>query len=149
MFSSDQESKGGGFSSSVECLRAAVSSLGSSSFSKTFSDGGTAVAGGGWKRRGKGGTAAQGFSNVRHQEGVARQLQHVHAVLLVISQATSNEGLQEKKKKPIIFGCLLFKTFGNSLFYISEKNDEHTFASVVTTGFGGNCTSVAFNIVFS
>lgn len=77
----------------------AMSSLGSSfSLSQTFSDGGTAVAGGGGKRRGKGGAAAQGFSNVRHQEGVARQLQHVHAVLLMISQATSNEGLQEKKK---------------------------------------------------
>lgn len=71
----------------------------SSSFSQMFSDGGTAVARGGGKRRSKGGAAAQGFSNVRHQEGVARQLQHVHAVLLVISQATSNEGLQEKKKK--------------------------------------------------
>lgn len=72
----------------------ALSSLGSSSsFSQTFSDGGTAVAGGGGKRSGQGGAAAQGFSNVRQQEGVARQLQHVHTVLLVISQATSNEGL--------------------------------------------------------
>lgn len=90
----DQESKGGGFSSSVDCLRVAVSSLGSSSsFSQAFSDGGTAVAGGGGKRRGQGGAAAQGFSNVRQQEGVACQLQDVHAVLLVISQATSNECL--------------------------------------------------------
>lgn len=32
---------------------------------------------------------------------------------------------------------------------IFKRSDYHTFASVVTTGFGGNCTSVAFNMVFS
>lgn len=74
--------------------------LSSSSFFRLLSDGGTAVAGGGrvWvgRRRGRGqsSTAAQGFSDVRHQEGVAGQLQHIHAVLLVVSQATSDEGLQ-------------------------------------------------------
>lgn len=30
-----------------------------------------------------------------------------------------------------------------------KRNEYHTFASVVTTGLGGNCTSVAFSMVFS
>lgn len=130
--------------------------LSSSSFFRLLSDGGTAVAGGGrvWlgRRRGRGqsSTAAQGFSDVRHQEGVAGQLQHVHAVLLVVSQATSDEGLQQVGEGVSLVNvwisvCLL-------LLSIPEENKGKmmaTFASVVTTGFGGNCTSVAFKIVFS
>lgn len=68
MLSCEEESKGG-FSSSVECLRVALSSLGfSSSFFQPFSDGGTAVAArGGGKRRCQGcAAAAQGFSNMGH-----------------------------------------------------------------------------------
>lgn len=61
------------------------------------------------RRRGRGqsSTAAQGFSNVRHQEGVAGQLQHVHAVLLVISQATSDEGLQRVRDSGGVRGVSL------------------------------------------
>lgn len=90
--------------SSVERLPARTrvrAGVPSSSFFRLLSDGGNAVAGGGGMRvgrrrgRGQSSTAAQGFSDVRHQEGVAGQLQHVHAVLLVISQATSDEGLQQ------------------------------------------------------
>lgn len=85
----------------------------SSCFFRPLSDGGTVVAGGGGVRvgvgrgrgRGQSSTAAKGFSDVRHQEGVAGQLQHVHAVLLVISQATSNEGLQQEGGKKVMRNC--------------------------------------------
>lgn len=66
----------------------------------SFSVGGTAAvaAGGGGKWRCQGcAAAAQGFSNMGHQEGVAGQLQHVHAVLFMIGQATSNEGLGRER----------------------------------------------------
>ena len=33
--------------------------------------------------------------------------------------------------------------------YVTSHVQTITFASVVTTGLGGNCTSVAFRIVFS
>lgn len=57
--------------------------------------GGTAAvaAGGGRNGRCWRCAAAQGFSDVGHEEGVTGQLQHIHPVLFVVSQATSNEGL--------------------------------------------------------
>lgn len=98
MLSCNQESKTG-LLSGVQRLSVASSSLGfSSSFWQLASDGGTAIAAGsGGKRRCQGCAASQGFSNVGHEEGIAGQLKHVHTVLLVISQATSNEGLEIEK----------------------------------------------------
>lgn len=65
-------------------------------FFRLASVGGTAAvaAGGGGERRCHGcAVAAQGFTDMGHEEGVVSQLQNIHTVLLVISQATSNEGL--------------------------------------------------------
>lgn len=66
-----------------------------SSFFQLARIGGTAAvaAGGGRNGRCWRCAAAQGFSDVGHEEGVTGQLQHIHPVLFVVSQATSNEGL--------------------------------------------------------
>lgn len=65
-----------------------------SSAAHQVSDGGAAVAAGcGGKGRRQGRAVAHGFSNMGHEEGVAGQLQHIQAVLLVIGQASANKGL--------------------------------------------------------
>lgn len=51
------------------------------------------AAGCGGKGRCQGRTVAQSFSNMGHEEGVAGQLQHIQAVLLVVGQASANKGL--------------------------------------------------------
>lgn len=51
------------------------------------------AAGCGGKGRRRERTVAQGFSNMGHEEGVAGQLQHIQAVLLVVGQASANKGL--------------------------------------------------------
>lgn len=84
----------------IKCVMSpmALSSLGfNSSFFQLASVRGTVAvaAGGGGKRRC---VTTQRFTNMGHQEGVAGQLQDIHAVLLVISQATSNKGLGRKPR---------------------------------------------------
>lgn len=61
--------------------------------------GGTAVVGAGGGGRGRGQRRAaggQGLADMGHEEGVAGQLQHIHAFLFAVGQAATDEGLGGK-----------------------------------------------------
>lgn len=84
-----------------------------------------------------------GPSHVREKVGVAAQLVNVDPVLLPIRQASSYKGLRRNafinsSRDPLVVTRVK-----------EEKWRWHTLASLLDTGLTGNCTSVAFSMVFS
>lgn len=78
---------------------------------------------------------------MRKEVRVAAQLVDVKAVLLPVSQTAADKRLRRTRKNSV---CL-FHTF----IYIKKNLAMLTLASLLATGLAGNCTSVAFRMVFS